>query len=68
MVSLETKSMSIGLILCFLGLAVFIYGLNSLDWATAISHSFLAVIGIFLGIAGFIVFLVSAFSRGSAFS
>lgn len=65
MVGLETKGMSVGLILCFLGLAVFIYGLKSMDWARAISNSFLAVIGIFLGIAGLIVFLISAFSSGS---
>ena len=68
MVSLELKGMSIGLVLCFIGLVVFIYGLNNMDWATAISNSFLAVVGMFLGIAGLIVFLVCAFSRGSAFN
>jgi hypothetical protein len=57
--------MSVGLILCCRGLAVFIYSLMSMDWVRAISNSSLAIIGIFLGIAGFIVFLTSAFSSGS---
>ena len=59
--------MAIGLILCVVGCVIFIYGISSMTKITVVSDSFLAVIGAFLGIAGFIVFVTSVFSSGSMF-
>ena len=68
MVELETRGMLVGGILCFLGLVAFVYGTINMTRADAISNSFLIVIGIFMGIAGVLVFATSSFLRGSIFT
>ncbi|MFQ6068162.1 MAG: hypothetical protein ACE5KD_01320 [Candidatus Bathyarchaeia archaeon] len=65
---LETRSMLVGVVLCIIGLVVFLYGISSMTPLNAVSNSFLIVIGIFLGIAGFLVIVINAFSGGSILS
>ncbi len=68
MAEMEIKVALFGLILCFLGFAIFLYGTSNMTGATMVSDSFLVVVAVFLGIAGFLVFVAGAFSRDSMFS
>jgi len=65
---MEIKVVLVGLILCILGFAIFLYGTTNMTHVTAVSDSFLVVVGIFLGIAGFLVFVAGAFSSGFTFN
>ena len=68
MAEMEIKVLLVGLILCFIGFAIFLYGTTNMTRVTVVSDSFLVVVGIFLGIAGFLVFVAGAFSSGSMFN
>jgi len=67
-ITLETKGVLVGVVLCLLGLVVFMHGINNMTPVNAVSNSFLVVIGMFLGIAGFIVLITNVFSGGSIFT
>lgn len=67
MVGLEVRGMFVGVMLCLLGLIVFLYGTTGMSQANAVSNSFLIIVGIFLGMAGLLVFATSVFSRGPIF-
>jgi len=62
---LEARGAFVGFALCVLGLVVFLYGIGNMTPANAVSNSFFAVIGIFLGIAGLLVLVMNVFSHGS---
>jgi len=64
---LEARGVLVGFILCLLGLIVFLFAISSMTQANAVSNSFLVVIGVFLGIAGFIVLVTNVFSGGFIF-
>ena len=57
-----------GMLLCVLGLAVFVYGMSNMTRLNIVSNSLLVVLGIFIGMAGFLVLMMHLFFRGSAFS
>ncbi len=59
--------MLVGLILCLIGLVVFIYGMINMSPANALANSFFVMVGIFLGIAGLLVLMTNAFSGGFVF-
>jgi len=65
---LEIRGVSVGIVLCFLGAALFLYGLVNMNYAMANSSSFLVVIGIFLSMTGLLVLAMNFFSSGSLFS
>jgi hypothetical protein len=65
---LEVRGVSVGIVLCILGAALFLYGLVSMNYAMANFSSFLVVIGIFLGMTGLLVLAMNFFSSGSLFS
>ncbi|MCK4478729.1 hypothetical protein KAU88_09440 [Candidatus Bathyarchaeota archaeon] len=67
-ITLETRGVFVGVVLCLLGLIVFMYGTNNMTPANAVSNSFLVVIGMFLGMAGLIVLITNVFSGGSIFT
>jgi hypothetical protein len=66
-VRLEIRGIFVGAILSVVGLIVFLYGTAEMNQANAVSNSFLIVVGVFLGMAGFFVLATSIFSRGSIF-
>lgn len=65
---MEVRGVLVGIVLCLLGVALFIYGLVGMNYAMARSSSFLVVIGIFLGMTGLLVLAMNFFSSGSLFS
>jgi len=67
MMRLDIRGVIVGVVLCLLGLSVFVYGTSSMTSSNAVSNSFLVVIGIFLGIAGLLVLIINVFARGSVY-
>lgn len=65
---LEIRGILVGVVLCLLGLVFFIVGMTNMTTVNAVSNSFLIVVGMFLGIAGFLVLIVNTFSGGSVFT
>ena len=66
--NLEIRSMLVGVVLCLVGFIIFIVGMNNMTTMNAVSNSFLIIIGMFLGIAGFLVLIINTFSTGSIFT
>jgi hypothetical protein len=62
---LEVRGMLVGVGLCLLGVALFIYGLVTMTYARATSNSFIIVVGVFLGMAGLLMLAMNLFSVGS---
>ena len=60
--------MLVGVVLCLVGFIIFIVGMNNMTTMNAVSNSFLIIIGMFLGIAGFLVLIINTFSAGSIFT
>ena len=65
---LEIRSMLVGVVLCLVGFIIFMVGMNNMTTMNAVSNSFLIIIGMFLGIAGFLVLIINTFSAGSIFT
>ncbi|MGB9135632.1 MAG: hypothetical protein WCC63_08665 [Candidatus Bathyarchaeia archaeon] len=65
---MEVKVIFVGVVLCLLGLTLFVYGLVTMTYAGAMSSSFLIVVGIFLGMGGLLVLAMTLFSGGSLFT
>ncbi len=65
---LEIRSMLVGVVLCLVGFVIFMVGMNNMTTMNAVSNSFLIIIGMFLGIAGFLVLIINTFSAGSIFT
>ena len=59
--TLETKTAIAGAILCLLGLTIFAYGISNMNYANAISSSFIVVLGIFTGMAGMLMLMMNLF-------
>lgn len=58
---METRVVIVGIILCFVGLILFAYGISNMSQINAISNSFLIIVGIFLGMAGMIILAMNVF-------
>ncbi len=65
---MEVRGVLVGVALCLLGFALFVYGISNMTSANTVSNSFLVVISIFLGVAGLLVLITNAFSSGSLFA
>ena len=62
MSTLETKTVVVGAILCLLGLVIFVYGIINMNYTSAVSSSFIVVLGIFTGMAGMLMLMMNLFS------
>jgi hypothetical protein len=62
---MEIRVIIVGIIPCIIGLAMFSYGIATMNQRNAASNSFLMLIGVFLGISGMFMLLINAF--GGAF-
>ena len=62
---METRVVIAGIILCFVGLILFAYGISNMSQINAISNSFLIIIGIFLGMAGMLMLAMNVFPNFS---
>lgn len=56
---MEIRVVVAGAILCLLGLIIFEYGINNMNFSSAVSSSFIVVVGIFVGIAGMLMILMN---------
>lgn len=65
---LEIRGILVGVVLCLVGFVIFIAGIINMTPVNAVSNSFLVIIGVFLGIAGFLVLIINAFGGGSIFT
>jgi len=65
---LEIRGILVGVVLCLIGFIIFVVGMINMTPVNAVSNSFLIIIGIFLGIAGFLVLIINAFAGGSIFT
>lgn len=61
---MEVRGIVVGAFLCLLSLAFFIYGIVTMTSANAASSALIIVVGVFLGIAGFLVLAANFFSGG----
>lgn len=65
---LEIRGILVGVVLCLIGFIIIVVGMINMTTVNAVSNSFLIIIGIFLGIAGFLVLTINAFAGGSIFT
>jgi uncharacterized membrane protein len=59
--TLETKAVIAGAILCLLGLIIFAYGISNMNYTSAVSSSYIIVLGIFVGMAGMLMLMMNLF-------
>jgi uncharacterized membrane protein len=62
MSALETKTVTVGVVLCVIGLIIFVYGTSNMNYANAVSSSFVIVLGILTGMAGMLMLMMNLFS------
>jgi len=63
MSKLGTKATLAGAILCVSGLSLFAYGMSSMSVASALSNSYIVMIGIFIGMAGMLILLMDLYGH-----
>jgi uncharacterized membrane protein len=61
MSTLETRTVVVGAILCLVGLIMFAYGISNMNYTNAASSSLIVVLGIFTGMAGMLMLMMSLF-------
>lgn len=57
-----------GIILCLIGLILFVYGTTNITFLNAVSNMFITVMGVFLVMAGLLVLITNLFGKGSVFT
>ena len=63
MSTLGTKATIAGAILCVLGVSLFAYGISSMSYASAVSNSYIVMIGIFTGMAGMLILMMDLYAH-----
>ncbi len=64
MSTLGTKAAIAGAILCVIGLSLFAYGMSSmssLNYGSALSSSYIVIVGVFIGMVGIFVLMMDLF-------